>query len=187
MLVSTMPYEELLQQWQPKITKMKQSFIPYLDEDDIEQELRLVLWKCQRAYSPDRGAVFHTYLHQAMLNTMGKLVRSVGRHNPDYRSLVYLSTLDDFEEGDDRGEGSRPTGAAAIYRQLSEPFEESVRLLLETAGFTGPEVVWVEARLEGLRGRELEGLLSVDRAGVRAIARRSQRKLRRLREEWEGA
>ena len=67
--------DELVLQWEPKIQKMVSNvFIVGMDRDDIAQELRIVLLRTATAFDPDRGVLFHTYLHTALVNTIRTLI-----------------------------------------------------------------------------------------------------------------
>ena len=66
---------ELVLQWEPKIQKMVSNvFVVGMDRDDIAQELRIVLLRTANAFDPDRGVLFHTYLHTALVNTIRTLI-----------------------------------------------------------------------------------------------------------------
>ena len=63
--------DDLIKQWEPKINKMLQNtFVIGLDRDDIAQELRIAIVKAAQGYNEDKGVLFHTYLHTAMVNTI---------------------------------------------------------------------------------------------------------------------
>ena len=67
--------DELIKQWEPKINKMLQNtFVIGLDRDDIAQELRIAIVKAAQGYNEDKGVLFHTYLHTAMVNTIRTLI-----------------------------------------------------------------------------------------------------------------
>lgn len=49
--------------------------LPDLDQEDIEQELYIVLWKCVENYDPDRGASFNTLFQGSAHNRIITLIR----------------------------------------------------------------------------------------------------------------
>ena len=66
---------DLVLQWEPKIQKMLSNlFIVGMERDDIAQELRIVLLRTAKAFDPERGVLFHTYLHTALVNTIRTLI-----------------------------------------------------------------------------------------------------------------
>lgn len=72
--------DELIQQWEPKINKMLQNtFIRGMDREDIAQELRIAILKAANGFNEDKGVLFHTYLHTAMVNTIRTLIYKAKR------------------------------------------------------------------------------------------------------------
>ena len=66
--------DDLILQWEPKINKMLSNiYIQGHDRDDLAQELRLIVLKAAKLYKPNRNAIFHTYLHTAMVNRLKTL------------------------------------------------------------------------------------------------------------------
>jgi len=57
-----------------------------MDRDDIAQELRMAIIKAAQGFDEDRGVIFHTYLHTAMINTIRTLI-SRGQRQPIDLSL----------------------------------------------------------------------------------------------------
>ena len=75
--------EELMNQWEPKVQKIaSNTFVVGLDRDDIAQELRIALIKAAQGFEEDRGVLFHTYLHTAMINTVRTLIAKAQRRVP---------------------------------------------------------------------------------------------------------
>ena len=65
---------DLILQWEPKINKMVSNiYIQGYDRDDLSQELRLIVINAAKLYKPNRNAIFHTYLHTAMVNRLKTL------------------------------------------------------------------------------------------------------------------
>ena len=78
---------ELILKWEPKIQKLLQgTFVVGMDRDDIAQELRMAILKAAQGFDEDRGVIFHTYLHIAMVNTIRTLI-SRGQRQPINLSL----------------------------------------------------------------------------------------------------
>lgn len=49
--------------------------LPGYDVEDVEQELRVVLWQCCEKYDPSKGARFNTYFQQIAINRIRDLIR----------------------------------------------------------------------------------------------------------------
>ena len=65
---------DLILQWEPKINKMLSNIYIYGDDiEDLAQELRMIGLKAAKLYKPNRNAIFHTYLHTAMVNRLKTL------------------------------------------------------------------------------------------------------------------
>jgi len=64
--------------YEPKIrTAARNSYNQVRDHDrtDMEQELRVVLWRCVNDYNPDRGGSFSTFFWQSARNRISTLIR----------------------------------------------------------------------------------------------------------------
>jgi len=84
--------DELISQWEPKIQKLlENTFVLGLDKHDLEQELRIAIVKAAKGFNEDRGVIFHTYLHTAMINTIRTLISKA------QRSLQTLSLDEQLE------------------------------------------------------------------------------------------
>ena len=71
---------ELLTQWEPKVQSfLSKTYIRGLDRADIAQELRIAIMKAAKGFNEDRGALFHTYLHTTMVNTIRTLLYKADR------------------------------------------------------------------------------------------------------------
>ena len=78
---------ELILKWEPKIQKLLLgTFVVGMDRDDIAQELRVAIIKAAQGFDEDRGVIFHTYLHTAMVNTIRTLITR-GQRQPIDLSL----------------------------------------------------------------------------------------------------
>ena len=65
-----------------------------MDKDDIAQELRIAIIKAAKGFDEDRGVIFHTYLHTAMVNTLRTLISKGQRQSID---LSLENTITDLE------------------------------------------------------------------------------------------
>lgn len=73
-----MGYNELEEQWRPLIYKFSMKYtIPGYDVEDIAQELRMILFKADRLFDPNRGTKFITYLYASFNDKIIKLYRDV--------------------------------------------------------------------------------------------------------------
>ena len=78
---------DLILKWEPKIQKLlRGTFVVGMDREDIAQELRIAIIKAAQGFDEDRGVIFHTYLHTAMVNTIRTLI-SRGKRQPIDLSL----------------------------------------------------------------------------------------------------
>ena len=67
--------DDLIKQWEPKIQKLLfNTFVYGWDKEDLEQELRIAIIKAAKGFNADRGVLFHTYLHTAMVNVLRTLI-----------------------------------------------------------------------------------------------------------------
>ena len=72
--------DELIKQWEPKIHKiLADTQVRGYSKEDLEQELRISIIKAAKEFNEDRGAIFHTYLHTAMINTIRTLISKAQR------------------------------------------------------------------------------------------------------------
>ena len=89
---------ELILKWEPKIQKLlRGTFVVGMEKEDIAQELRIAILKAAKGFDEDRGVIFHTYLHTAMVNTIRTLI-SRGQRQP-----IDLS-LDVSQRGSDKSD-----------------------------------------------------------------------------------
>ena len=87
--------DALIEQWEPKIHKLlANTFVVGMDKDDIAQELRIAIIKAAKGFDEDRGVIFHTYLHTAMVNTLRTLISKGQRYSID---LSLETTITDSE------------------------------------------------------------------------------------------
>ena len=63
--------DDLIKQWEPKIHKiLADTQVRGYSKEDLEQELRISINKAAKGFNEDRGVIFLTYLHTAMINTI---------------------------------------------------------------------------------------------------------------------
>ena len=141
---------ELMMQWEPKVQKItSNTYITGLDRDDVAQELRIALIKAAKGFEEDRGVLFHTYLHTAMINTVRTLISKAQRQ-------VLTETLDRTYELAESGETVHST---KIEKALTDPFEftQDVEIegLLDTSNLSLLERHFISLRLEGLTMEEI--------------------------------
>ena len=137
--------DALIQQWEPKINKMLQNtFIRGMDREDIAQELRIAIVKAADGFNEDKGVLFHTYLHTAMVNTIRTLIYKAERR------LVPFS-LD-----------TSPAGyTTESYIDLLEDVENAsmndieFNILLDSANLSEAERGFLRLRVEGMTMEEI--------------------------------
>ena len=72
--------EDLIKQWEPKIHRMlATTSVRGYSKEDLEQELRISILKAAKGFNEDKGVIFHTYLHTAMVNTLRTLIAKAQR------------------------------------------------------------------------------------------------------------
>ena len=136
----------LIEQWEPKIHKLlANTFVVGMDKDDIAQELRISIIKAAKGFDEDRGVIFHTYLHTAMVNTLRTLI-SKGQRQQINISLE--TTLNDSE-----------MVPSSILKALEDPTNtfEVVEFnnLLNSLNLTDIERSFITLKLEGLTMDEI--------------------------------
>jgi RNA polymerase sigma factor (sigma-70 family) len=139
---------ELVIQWEPKIQKMVSNvYIVGMDRDDIAQELRIALLKTAKAYDPDRGVLFHTYLHTALVNTIRTLISRAQKQLklvPQSLDITYSDT---------------GLQSADIIEALTDPAEQVELFELEdwlvNQNLEEKELLFLQLRLDGLTMEEI--------------------------------
>ena len=172
--ISRIPFEELQKTWRPKIFKMSQKFVPYMDYDDIYQEMSIVLWKCQMNYDENNKASFHTYIHRAMANRMFNIRRDVGRSNPDYNKLVYMGSLLYSSYDDNDPENTLLEYVKHRDKAFSYTDEDSPIVFLEILGFEKLEIAWMLGRSENLYLKDIAKLEKVSVEELKCASRTSK-------------
>ena len=118
-----------------------------MDRDDIAQELRIAIIKAAQGFDEDRGVIFHTYLHTAMVNTIRTLI-SRGQRQPIDLSLESTSI---FNSGEDDNVTMDDT------LEASDEFMQEVEFndLLKSSGLSLVEQDFIILRLEGMNMDEI--------------------------------
>ena len=137
---------ELVAQWEPKIQKMSSnSYVVGLDKEDLAQELRIALVKAARAYDDSKGAIFHTYLHTSLVNTIRTLITKAQR-KPIARSIDLT-----FE-----GSNAIPKEiAAAMVEPKNYTEEVEADIWINSQGLSEKEKLFLQLKLEGLTMEEI--------------------------------
>jgi len=139
---------DLIVQWEPKIQKLlKDTFVVNMDREDIAQELRIAIIKAAQGFDEDRGVIFHTYLHTAMVNTIRTLITRGKRQQID----LSLENTQAFSDGGDQ--------QVRLIDTLEDPkdfFEESEFAdLLNSSVLLPVERDFIILRLEGMNMDEI--------------------------------
>jgi len=153
---------DLIIQWEPKIQKLlANTFVVGMDRDDLAQELRIAIIKAANGFDEDRGVIFHTYLHTAMVNTLRTLISRGQRQQID---LSLETTVTDEE-----------LIPASILKALEDPvntFEEiDFNDLLSGFKLTPTERSFITLRLEGLTMDEISEDLQTSAYKLRSVLR----------------
>ena len=138
--------DELILQWEPKIQKLlANTFVRGLDKEDLEQELRIAIVKAARGFNSDKGVIFHTYLHTAMINTLRTLISKA------QRTISTLSLDEALESENNVIRGELPL---AMSKAL-QVFMEDENYDINFNQFTKDEQQFLELRLEGFTMEEI--------------------------------
>ena len=146
---------DLILQWEPKIMKMiRNTYIAGMDREDIAQELRIALTKAAKKYDESKGALFHTYLHTSLVNTIRTLITKAQRH-PTFVSI-------DNNPYDTADTGFYTSEVAKVLAKEEKEYEEvDTELLIHTNDENGDpklqsnEKAFVNYKLQGLTMDEI--------------------------------
>jgi len=155
---------DLITQWEPKIQKLlKDTYVINMDREDIAQELRIAIIKAAQGFDEDRGVIFHTYLHTAMVNTIRTLITRGKRQQID----LSLENTQAFSDGEDQ--------QIALIDTLEDPknfFEESEFAdLLNSSVLLPVERDFIVLRLEGMNMDEISKDLQTSAYKLRSSLR----------------
>ena len=142
--------DDLIRQWEPKIQKMVYtSEIVGLDKEDVAQELRISLVKAAKAFDPDnkKGAIFHTYLHTALVNTIRTLINKAKR-NLKTNTATSIDLVNLYE-----------TLPESVIKAMIDPNryqdEVDINLWVEAQSLENNEKLFLQLKLEGLTMEEI--------------------------------
>lgn len=71
-LALELPFPDLLTQLNPLINKYAAWHVPGIDREELEQEIKLVLWKVQNVYSPEKGSFLNIAIF-SIKNRLGQM------------------------------------------------------------------------------------------------------------------
>ena len=163
--------DDLIQQWEPKVQKMvSNTYVAGWDREDLAQELRIAIVKAALGFQEDKGVLFHTYLHTAMVNTIRTLI-SKAQHT------IQSDSLDIVYEGVGE-EHQIPLRILKALLQDEEGLEnvEAVEVL-GRYDLTPKELLFIELRLEGLTMEEITEDLEESSYKIRTVVREKLRGL----------
>jgi|TARA_R100001460_G_scaffold3030_1_gene9323 DNA-directed RNA polymerase specialized sigma24 family protein len=155
---------DLILQWEPKINKMLSNiYIQGYDRDDLAQELRMIVLKAAKLYKPNRNAIFHTYLHTAMVNRLktlwlqaSKKIQSysldleTAEDDNSYRLSDFVKQLDvnldevefvDYLESLKLDKGEKEFLLKKFQNHTMKDIEEQLKSISDTKIVNGEEVV----------------------------------------------
>ena len=136
--------DDLIKQWEPKIHRLLQNtFVIGMDHGDLEQELRIAIIKAARGFNEDKGVLFHTYLHTAMVNTLRTLISKAQRQ-------VISDSLDQITDAE-----VIPTKILNLLQAADEKERFEIADVLNQYDLTLKEQRFVFLRLEGLTMEEI--------------------------------
>ena len=167
---------DLIAQWEPKVQKfVSNTYVVGWDREDLAQELRIAIVKAAQGFQEDRGVLFHTYLHTAMVNTIRTLI-SKAQHTLLSESLdvVYPGLEDEYQI---------PSKILQALLQEEVGLEEiEMQEVLARYNLSPQERTFIALRLEGLTMEEISDDLDISSYKIRTGVRD---KLRELAHEKE--
>jgi len=142
--------EDLIKQWEPKIHRMlATTSVRGYSKEDLEQELRISILKAAKGFNEDKGVIFHTYLHTAMVNTLRTLIAKAQRQ-------VVTQSID--VEDEETGLKSQK-----ILQALEAPNDSMDNLLVssvvESYELQDVEKRFLKLRVEGLTMEEISNII----------------------------
>jgi RNA polymerase sigma factor (sigma-70 family) len=157
--------DDLIAQWEPKVQKfVSNTYVVGWDREDLAQELRIAIIKAAHGFQEDRGVLFHTYLHTAMVNTIRTLI-SKAQHTLSTESLdvVYSGLDDDYQV---------PSKILQALLQDEVGLEEiEMKEVLGQYNLSLQEMSFIELRLEGLTMEEISEDLDMSSYKIRTRVR----------------
>lgn len=136
--------DDLITQWEPKIHKLLQNtFVIGMDHNDLEQELRIAIIKAAKGFNEDKGVLFHTYLHTAMVNTLRTLISKAQRQ-------IITDSIDEFLDAE-----TTPTKILNSLQAVDNRETFEIIDLLNGYQLNEKEKQFVALRLEGLTMEEI--------------------------------
>ena len=168
--------DDLIKQWEPKVQRMVlNTYVAGWDREDLAQELRIAIVKAAQGFQEDRGVLFHTYLHTAMINTIRTLINKAQRTiQPDSLDIVYEGAED---------ENQIPTKILQALLQEEEGIIDiEATEILNQYELTDKEKTFIILRLEGLTMEEISEDVNESSYKIRTSVRN---KLRGLFDEEE--
>jgi len=158
--------DDLILQWEPKIQKLlANTFVRGLDKEDLEQELRIAIVKAARGFNSDKGVIFHTYLHTAMINTLRTLISKAQRTIPTITLDGTFENIDDFRRGE----------LLPLIREELQDFMEDEEYHIDFDIFIDNEKRFLELRLEGFTMEEISQKIGESAYKLRATIQQKVR------------
>ena len=168
--------DDLITQWEPKVQRMlANTYVAGWGKEDLAHELRIAIVKAAQGFQEDKGVLFHTYLHTAMINTIRTLINKA-------QHTIQPSSLDVVYEGAEE-EALIPSKILQALLQDEEGLTEvEVQEILNQYDLTPKERFFILLRLEGLTMEEITEDLKESSYKIRTSVRN---KLRGLFDEEE--
>ena len=164
---------DLIKQWEPKIQKMLQNTsIVGMDRDDIAQELRIAIMRAAQGFDEDKGVVFHTYLHTAMVNTIRTLITKAQKMLA-LSSLEEQLTFRDSENDDNNmGDSIKDINSTLIVDESEEMMSDiELEGLFVANHLNWSEQTFIRLRLEGMTMEEITEDIEISAYRVRESLR----------------
>jgi len=146
--------DALVNQWEPKITRMVSTYkIDGMHRDDLAQELRICILKAAKRYDPDRNVLFHTYLHTTMVNTIRTLAAKSKRNINNEASYLSQTFFSDSPDEDSNMQSS----TREVFLQDPKDWLNIVEVnnLLDSLNLSKPEITFLRLRQSGHSLKEI--------------------------------
>ena len=136
--------DALIKQWEPKIHRLLQNtYVVGMDHDDLQQELRIAIIKAAKGFNEDKGVLFHTYLHTAMVNTLRTLISKAQRQ-------IITESIDEYVELE-----VIPTKVLEVLQKEDNKESFEMRDILAQYDLTSEETRFIFLRVQGLTMEEI--------------------------------
>ena len=166
--------DQLLEQWEAKVQRLLQNtYVLGMDREDIAQELRIAIIKAATNFDENnkKGAIFHTYLHTVMVNTLRTLISKAQKS----KNIHEAYNIDGIDLDFDSTNGFISSNLAeSLTDSDSLDFMTNIEIkdIIERINLSQHELDFLELRLEGTPMERISELLDVPAYKIRSSIQR---------------